>query len=320
MGNMENWAIIGTWRMAYEGICEASKLLSESADSGSAIELAIKMVEDYPFYKSVGYGGLPNEEGVVELDAAYMDGKTLGVGCVAAITDFSNPISIAKKLSKDRFNIFLVGDGAKKYANKEGFIQKNMLTERAKKIYEIRREEIKQNGLNPYDGHDTVGMIALDKNGHMSVGTSTSGLFYKKSGRVGDSPIIGSGYYVDEMFGGASCTGLGEDIMKGCLSYEAVRRLSEGKTPLEIAQPLVDEFVGKLVKRQGKAGAMSIIVLDNKGNWAIGTNVEFTYVVATNQDKPTIYLAKVNQEGKVSHSVATQEWLDAYTARITKPI
>ena len=104
MGNMENWAIIGTWRMAYEGICEASKLLSESDDSGSAIELAIKMVEDYPFYKSVGYGGLPNEEGVVELDAAYMDGKTLGVGCVAAITDFSNPISIAKKLSKDRFN------------------------------------------------------------------------------------------------------------------------------------------------------------------------------------------------------------------------
>lgn len=317
---MGKWAIIGTWRMSYEGICKASKLLTESKDSGDAIEHAIQMVEDYPYYKSVGYGGLPNEEGIVELDAAYMDGKTLKVGCIAAITDYANPISIAKKLSNDRFNVFLVGEGAKKYAKAEGFEQKNMLTDRAKKLYEIRREEIQTKGLNPYDGHDTVGMVALDKSGHMTVGTSTSGLFYKKLGRVGDSPVIGSGYYVDEQYGGASCTGLGEDIMKGCLAYEAVRRLSEGKSPAEIAQPLVDEFVGKLVKRQGKAGAMSIIVLDNKGNWAIGTNVEFTYVVATNDMKPTIYLAQVNDKGEVSHSEASEEWLDAYTARITKPI
>lgn len=317
---MDKWAIIGTWRMAFEGISEAAGLLKQKGSSSEAIETAICRVEDYPFYKSVGYGGLPNEEGIVELDAAYMDGKTLDVGCVASIQDFANPIRIAKSLSRSKFNVFLVGEGARKYAKSNGFEEKKMLTDRARKLYEIRKEEVEKMGLNPYDGHDTVGMVALDHSGHMAVGTSTSGLFYKKAGRVGDSPIIGSGYYVDEDFGGASCTGLGEDIMKRCLAYEAVRRLSEGKTPVEIAQPLVDEFVGQLVRRRGKAGAVSIIVLDNQGNWAIGTNVEFSFVVATHDMEPTIFLAELDAFGKVSQSKATEAWLNAYTARITKPI
>ena len=104
------WGIIATWRMAVEGISEASHILQEKGDAGDAIETAIKAVEDFPYYKSVGYGGLPNEEMEVELDAAYMDGNTLSIGAVAAIKDFANPVSIARRLSKEKVNNILVGE------------------------------------------------------------------------------------------------------------------------------------------------------------------------------------------------------------------
>ena len=138
------WGIIATWRMAYEGIEKASEMLREGKDAGDAIETAVREVEDFPYYKSVGYGGLPNEEMEVELDAAYMDGDTLDIGAVAAIRDFANPVSIARRLSKEPVNNLLVGEGAEKYAHKEGFERKNMLTDRAKIHYRNRKKEIAQ--------------------------------------------------------------------------------------------------------------------------------------------------------------------------------
>ena len=106
------WAMIATWRMAIEGLTKACNELEKGMDAGDAVELAVREVEDYPFYKSVGYGGLPNENCEVELDAAYMDGDTLSIGAVAGIKDFANPVSIARKLSDDKVNNFLVGLGA----------------------------------------------------------------------------------------------------------------------------------------------------------------------------------------------------------------
>ena len=106
------WAMIATWRMAIEGLTKACNELEKGMDAGDAVELAVREVEDYPFYKSVGYGGLPNENCEVELDAAYMDGDTLSIGAVAGIKDFANPVSIARKLSDDKVNNFLVGIGA----------------------------------------------------------------------------------------------------------------------------------------------------------------------------------------------------------------
>ena len=146
------YAMIATWRMAVEGITSSKEILEKGGTAGDAIENAIKMVEDYPFYKSVGYGGLPNEDCEVELDAAYMDGDTLDIGAVAGIKDYKNPISIARKLSKERFNCFLVGAGAEAYAHKEGFERVNMLTDRAKMHYQKRRKETIEKGLSPYDG------------------------------------------------------------------------------------------------------------------------------------------------------------------------
>ena len=145
------YGIIATWRMALEGITKADEMLKNHGDAGDAIVEAVKAVEDFPYYKSVGYGGLPNEEMIVELDAAYMNGNTLSVGCVGAIKDFANPVEIARKLSHEKVNNFLVGAGAEKYASKNGFERKNMLTERAEIHYHNRLKEMTQE-IKPYSG------------------------------------------------------------------------------------------------------------------------------------------------------------------------
>ncbi|WP_298065134.1 N(4)-(beta-N-acetylglucosaminyl)-L-asparaginase [uncultured Cetobacterium sp.] len=316
----KKWGMIATWRMASEGVTLGSEMLKNGGKCQDALEEAVKFVEDYPFYKSVGYGGLPNEECEVELDAAFMDGKTLSIGAVASIKDFKNPISIARKLSADRYNIFLVGAGAESYAHKNGFVRQNMLTERAKKTWELRVKEIQEKNLSPYDGHDTVCMIALDKDEDMAVATSTSGLFMKKKGRVGDSPVSGSGFYVDNEVGGAAATGLGEDIMKGCLSYEVVQRMKKGEHPMEAAQKAVDEFSETLRKRRGKAGEISIVAMNNKGEWGIGTNVEFTFCVGTETEKPQVYISTPQENGEIKIEVASEEYMKAYKERIQRGI
>lgn len=313
------WGIIATWRMAYEGIDEAAELLKSGKDAADSVETAVKRVEDYPYYKSVGYGGLPNECCDVELDAAFMDGDDLSIGAVAGMRDFANPVSVARSLSKDRFNIFLVGAGAEAYAHQAGFERKNMLTERAKKLWKKRVKEITEKNLSPYDGHDTVGMICLDQSGKMTAATSTSGLFMKKRGRVGDSPLSGSGFYVDSQIGGATATGLGEDIMKGCLSYEAVKRMEEGRTPQQAADEALAALVLKLEKKRGKAGAMSIVCMNKDGDWGVGTNVEFSFAVATERQSAKIYIAYPKGDG-CCYEEASREWLDAYQKRITSPI
>lgn len=314
------WAMIATWRMAIEGVTEACNGLEKGMDAGDAVELAVKMVEDYPFYKSVGYGGLPNENCEVELDAAYMDGDTLAIGAVAGIKDYANPVSIARKLSDEKVNNFLVGAGAEEYAHKNGFERKNMLTDRAKLHYEKRKKETLEKGLSPYVGHDTVGMISLDENGKMCAATSTSGLFMKRRGRIGDSALSGSGFYVDSEVGGATATGLGEDLMKGCISYEIVRLMKEGKHPQEACDIAVNQLDKELIRRRGRAGDLSLVALNNKGEWGVATNIaDFTFSVATKNEEPTVYISN-RVDGKTAHEVVSQEWLDAYVARIKAPI
>ncbi|MBW4827585.1 MAG: N(4)-(beta-N-acetylglucosaminyl)-L-asparaginase [Clostridiaceae bacterium] len=306
--------------MALEGVQKANELLENKESSGDAIEIAIKMVEDFPYYKSVGYGGLPNENGEVELDAAYMDGDSLSIGAVAGIKDFKNPISIARKLSEEKFNCFLVGHGAEEYAHKNGFERANMLTDRAIIHYKNRLKETIDKGLSPYAGHDTVGMVALDSNNSMACGTSTSGLFMKKRGRTGDSPLSGSGFYVDSEIGGATATGLGEDIMKGCISYEIVRLMKDGYTPQEAADKAVYELNKLLVDRRKEAGDISVVCINNKGEFGVATNIEgFSFVIATDKLAPTVYICSV-ENNKTIYEVATKEWLDNYMNKRTAPL
>ncbi|MCI8633320.1 MAG: N(4)-(beta-N-acetylglucosaminyl)-L-asparaginase [Lachnospiraceae bacterium] len=314
------WGMIATWRMALEGITAGAELLENGKNAGDAIETAIRAVEDFPFYKSVGYGGLPNEEMQVELDSAYMDGDTLDIGAVAAIKDYANPISIARRLSYEKVNNVLVAAGAEKFAHKEGFERKNMLTDRARIYYNRRVQENREQEIKPYSGHDTVGMVCLDQNGKMTAATSTSGLFMKRAGRVGDSPISGSGFYVDSQVGGASATGLGEDLMKGCISYEIVRLMEEGLHPQEACERAVARLDEKLKKRRGKAGDLSVVALDAQGRWGVATNISgFSFAVVTEKEKPQVYLTK-QQGGRCIHEIASQEWLDEYMRSRTAPL
>lgn len=306
------YGIIATWRMAKEGIELADEMLKKGEVSGKAIETAIKAVEDFPYYKSVGYGGLPNEEQIVELDAGYMDGDTMSVGALGAIKDFANPISIAKKLSEERVNNLLVGAGAEKYAKEMKFEEKEMLTDRAKAFYRKRKKEMDQE-LKPYDGHDTVGMVCLDTSGTVTAATSTSGLFMKRSGRVGDSPIVGSGFYADSEVGGATATGLGEDLMKGCISYEIVRLMKEGLTPQAACEKAVTELDRKLREKRGEAGDLSVVAMNCKGEFGCATNIGgFSFSVATQEQEPVVYLVTREEDGSCSFREADQEWLEEY--------
>ncbi|WPC19560.1 N(4)-(beta-N-acetylglucosaminyl)-L-asparaginase [Pediococcus inopinatus] len=314
------YGTIATWRMAHEGVIKANELLKKQGTAGDAVEALINTVEAYPYYKSVGYGGLPNEQGVVEMDAAFMNGDSFAIGAVAGIQNVKHAVSVARSLSHDHFNSFRVGSGATQYAMQNDFEIVNMLTPRARKIWQNRLKEMREKNLNPYDGHDTVGAITLDLQGSMAAATSTSGLFMKKAGRIGDSPLSGSGFYVDSEVGGAAATGLGEDIMKGCLSYEIVRLMADGKTPQEACDQAVYPFIEKLKKRYGKAGEFSLVAMNHKGEWGVATNVEFTFSVGNEQKASRILMANPGPDQTTIIEPITQAWLDAYEKRIKAPV
>ena len=317
---MKNWAAISTWSMSYDGLVKAGNLLKKGANAGDAVENLIMEVESYPLYKSVGYGGLPNENGVVQMDAAFMNGDTLSQGSVAAIENVKHAVSVARKLSLNKTNSFLVGEGATKFAMKNGFEMTNMLTERAKVIWQEKVKEQAQPGLHPYDGHDTVGAITLDQNNSMAAATSTSGLFMKKEGRIGDSPLSGSGFYADSNIGAAAATGLGEDIMKGCLSYEIVRKMSEGMSPQQACDAALYPFCHNLKHRYGQVGEISLIALNNKGEWGVATNVEFPFCVACNDQDAKILMANPGKNNKTQIEPISQTWLDNYQKEINAPV
>lgn len=317
---MKSWAAISTWSMSYDGLVKAGNLLKKGANAGDAVENLIMEVESYPLYKSVGYGGLPNENGVVQMDAAFMNGDTLSQGSVAAIENVKHAVSVARKLSLNKTNSFLVGEGATKFAMKNGFEMTNMLTERAKAIWQEKVKEQAQPGLHPYDGHDTVGAITLDQNNSMAAATSTSGLFMKKEGRIGDSPLSGSGFYADSNIGAAAATGLGEDIMKGCLSYEIVRKMSEGMSPQQACDAALYPFCHNLKHRYGQVGEISLIALNNKGEWGVATNVEFPFCVACNDQDAKILMANPGKNNKTQIEPISQTWLDNYQKEINAPV
>ncbi|MGL4335397.1 MAG: N(4)-(beta-N-acetylglucosaminyl)-L-asparaginase, partial [Turicibacter sp.] len=306
---MDKWGIIATWYFSKDGVKTASNLLSQGESASDALKSAINDVENNPRFKSVGYGGLPNQEGVCEFDAGWMNGDTLGFGAVGAARDIKNIINVAEKLSHEQFNAFLVGAGAEQYAKLEGFEQKEMLSQKAKNEYMKRKALVDTNQLTAYDGHDTVSMVCVDKQGTTISATSTSGLFMKKTGRVGDSPIIGSGYYADSDIGGVAATGVGEEIMKGCLSYEVTTLMEDGMSPMQACEMALTKFEKKLIKKRGKACAISIVAMNKDCEWGVATNVEFTFVVATHEQQATTYLANVIDGVTVIKEVSdTTEW------------
>ena len=319
--NQSTWASIATWRMAYEGMVKSSSGLEEGGQASDAVETLIQEVEANPDYTSVGYGALPNREGDMEMDAAFMDGNCMALGAVAGIQHVLHPISVARRLSRRHTSSFLVSQGATRYAQLNGFEMRNMLTDRARRRWELEAAKAaRPESAGPYRGHDTVGTISLDMQGSMAAGTSTSGLFMKEPGRVGDSPLPGSGFYVDSAIGGAAATGLGEDIMKGCLSYRIVALMGSGLSPQEACDSAVYEFDDSLKNRYGKVGEISLIALSKRGEWGVATNVEFTFCTARKGEQIRILMANPDGKGGTRIEPVTKEWLQEYERSLKAPI
>lgn len=273
------YQIIGTWKMSFLGIETAAAGLASGGTAGDAVEQAIVQVEDDPAFMSVGYGGLPDRDGHVKTDAAYMDGNALRAGAVMSVESVANPIRLARKLCGRKTNWLLAGRGAEQTAISFGLPMKDMRTEASMRKWQAKQAKAPEQ-LTAYTGHDTVCVLALDHDGGMVAGTSTSGLFLKEPGRVGDTPIIGSGFYCDARYGAAAATGLGEDIMRGCLSYEIVSLMRRGASPLEACQEALEFLTARKIEMGEDAGAISLIALNPAGETGAATTLEiFPYTV-----------------------------------------
>lgn len=290
-------AIIGTWKMSYEGVKAAFDKLEAGGRAREAVAQAIMSVEDNPDYVSVGYGGLPARDGHVTLDAAYMDGATLQYGGILCAEGIRNPILAAILLSERRRNCLLAGQGAVAFAIENGLALRNMRTEASQRRWReaVSREQRTQAA---YSGHDTVCVVAMDQQGGMGVGTSTSGMFMKEPGRVGDTPIIGSGFYCDIRYGAAAATGLGEDIMRGCLSYDVVSQMKRGANPQEAC----DEALHTLCRRIRELGethdGLSLIAMNPDGVFGASTSIEsFPFATARTGEAAQLHEARFGETG-----------------------
>ena len=246
------WGVIATWYFALDGVTEsAARLAAGGAAMDAVVEVATG-IEANPEIDSVGYGGFPNLAGEVELDAAIMDGTTLNLGAVCGLKRCLHPILVARDVMlKSKHNV-LVGEGAAEFAAAQGYPQAELLTPAAREKWETEMARRRDEPI----GHDTVGVIALDGGGHMCAGTSTSGAGMKLPGRVGDSPLVGSGFYVDDDCGGAAATGWGEDIMKGCASFAAVELMRAGCDPQSAAEKAVAQCHLRLARSGANPGLL----------------------------------------------------------------
>lgn len=288
---MKKWAVIGTWKLSLEGNKKAAEMLKSNCSAGDAAVAGCQNVEDNPLFQCIGYGGLPDLEGHVTLDAGYMDGESLKFGAVADVEGFRSPVAMAQLLSTESFNNFLVGQGAEKYGDEHGFERRvNLTPESLKKFQE---ESKKQFNITSYsESHDTVCFLTLDQSKTLCAATSTSGLFLKHPGRVGDTPVPGCGFYADDRYGCAAATGVGEDIMKGALSYQVVSRMKNGESVQDAAMQAVFELDNELKKRTGESRNISLIALDRDGNFGVGTNVPFPFSYSCEGQTTILYFAQ----------------------------
>ena len=261
--------VIATWKtdLAVE---TAAKVLEKGGSALDAVEQGCRIEEANEKGQSVGKGGLPDRDGDVTLDACIMDSKG-NYGAVLGVKEIKHVISVARKVMEDTPHVMLVGEGAKKFAISKGFEPENLLTEASKKAWEKWKEKSEYKPIINIENHDTIGMLAIDKNGDISGACTTSGLAYKMAGRVGDSPIIGGGLFVDNEVGGASATGLGEEVLKTVGSFLIVELMRQGKSPQEACEEAIGRIVNKpgknfkdfqvgyiAVNKQGETGAYSI--------------------------------------------------------------
>lgn len=298
------WSTIATWPFSLQAVEKAAHILETGGNAADAAEAGIRLVESDPTVDSVARGGWLNAKGELELDAAMMDGDTLRIGAVAAVKGFEHPVTIARAvMEKSKHNI-LVGTGAEEFADRMGIEradEERMILPAARELYEKncakQEEEIK--------GHDTIGLIALDQNGTIVCATSTSGASMKTPGRVGDSPIIGSGFYAVSSIGAAVATGLGEDIMRTCCCYRAVALMEAGLSPQEAAEKVVFSATETIQKSGYYCDNIALVCMNAKGECGAACNhQDFTYTcVQENQEPVSVNVQPIIDNGGVPPEV-----------------
>ncbi len=241
---IEKPIVISTWNHGLPANKTAWEILGKGGTSLDAVEQGVRITESDPTNGSVGLGGRPDRDGFVTLDACIMNHKNQ-CGSVAFLQNIENPISVARKVMEDTPHVMLAGEGAYQFAIEKGFPKKNLLTDGAKKDWEEWLKKSKYQPVINIENHDTIGMLALDSLGNLAGACTTSGLAYKIHGRVGDSPIIGAGLFVDNEVGAACATGLGEAVMRIAGSSAVVELMRSGATPEEACKEAVDRIIRK---------------------------------------------------------------------------
>ena len=268
--------ILSTWRTGIRANDRAFEVLQSGGSVLDCVEKGVNVIENDPNVGTVGIGGFPDEEGHVTLDACIMDSRQR-CGSVAFLQHIKNPVSVARKVMEDTKHVMLVGEGALNFALKQGFKKEILLTE--KSLAGWRKRKAEQDGKLPeinVENHDTIGMIARDAEGNLSGSCTTSGAGMKLYGRVGDSPIIGAGLYVDNDIGAACATGWGEAVIENAGSAMVVELIRHGRSPQEACEEIVKRIARKF--EDWKSIQVGFIAMDKAGRaGAYAIQKGFTY-------------------------------------------
>lgn len=298
--------VISTWDFGKAANAEAWKVLKNNGRALDAIEQGARVTEADQSNKTVGYGGYPDRDGRVTLDACIMD-ENGNCGSVMCLEHIIHPISVARLVMEKTPHVILVGEGALQFALANGFKKENLLTpdsemawkEWLKKsqynpIMNIENKSFNQNQPGPdffpgsIDNHDTIGMLALDVKGNLSGGCTTSGMAFKMHGRVGDSPVIGAGLFVDNEIGAATSTGVGEEVIKCVGSHLVVEYMRQGNSPREACKKVV-ERIAKRDPEKAKNIQIGFLAIDKFGNYgAYALQKGFSYSVKSEKEEIVI--------------------------------
>ncbi|MEZ4883489.1 MAG: N(4)-(beta-N-acetylglucosaminyl)-L-asparaginase [Chitinophagales bacterium] len=266
--------VISTWNHGLSANETAWKVIEAGGKAIDAVEAGVRIVEANPNITSVGYGGFPDRDGKVTLDACIMD-EMGNCGSVCFLQYIKHPISVARKVMEITPHVILAGEGALQFAVEQGFEKENLLTPESKTAWEEWKKESKYQPIINIENHDTIGLLAIDQKGNISGACTTSGLAFKMHGRVGDSPIIGAGLFVDNEVGGATATGMGEAVLKTLGSFLVVELMRQGKTPQEACEEAVMRIVKKQAYQDFQIGYLAIDKQGNYGAYCIHSGFDF---------------------------------------------
>lgn len=270
--------VISTWKHGIPSNEVAWKVLQKGGTAVDAVEQGVRVPEGNPENISVGYGGLPDRDGNVTLDACIMDSNG-NAGSVCFLQHIKHPISVARKVMDETPHVMLAGAGALQFALSKGFKKEDLLTEKTRQAWKKWLEKEEYAPVINSENHDTIGMLAIDGQGKLAGACTTSGLAYKMQGRVGDSPIIGAGMFADNEVGGAVATGLGEAVMKTLGSFLIVELMRQGRSPQEACEEAIARIVRKQNYKNFQIGYLAVNKAGDTGAFSIQPGFNYALFV-----------------------------------------